>query len=242
MDRVSRRRALEHARSAAPSSSQPAGVGPGCLRLARCPSEAVTAPVRTSLVELGLLFLRLGATAFGGPAAHIALMQEEVVRRRGWLSDQAFLDLLGATNLIPGPNSTEMAIHIGWSRRRWAGLIVAGACFILPAMLMTGALGWAYVRFGTRPEAGWLSWGVKPVILAVVAQAMWNLAKVAVRSWPSRILAAGVIVLSALGAHEVLVLLGAGLVLAMARRAREPARGRATTEGKKPGRELRQLL
>src|SRR4051812_47294700 len=161
---------------------------------------AVTRPIRTSLLELALLFSRLGATAFGGPAAHIALMQDEVVRRRGWLSNQEFVDLLGATNLIPGPNSTEMAIHIGWSRRRAAGLVVAGVCFILPAMLMTGALGWAYVRFGTRPEAGWLSWGVKPVILAVVAQAMWNLAKVAIRNWPSRILAIAVIALSALGA------------------------------------------
>jgi chromate transporter len=203
---------------------------------------AVTRPIRTSLLELALLFSRLGATAFGGPAAHIALMQDEVVRRRGWLSNQEFVDLLGATNLIPGPNSTEMAIHIGWSRRRAAGLVVAGVCFILPAMLMTGALGWAYVRFGTRPEAGWLSWGVKPVILAVVAQAMWNLAKVAIRNWPSRILAIAVIALSALGAHELLVLLGAGVVLAIARRARGPAGERATTEGRKPGGELRQLL
>src|SRR4051812_11428227 len=166
---------------------------------------AVTRPIRTSLLELALLFSRLGATAFGGPAAHIALMQEEVVRRRGWLSDQAFLDLLGATNLIPGPNSTEMAIHIGWSRRRWAGLVVAGVSFILPAMVMTGALGWAYVRFATRPEAGWLSWGVKPVILAVVAQAIWKLARVATRTWPSRILAVAAVGLAALGAHELVI-------------------------------------
>jgi chromate transporter len=202
----------------------------------------VTVPLRTSLVELALLFLRLGATAFGGPAAHIALMQEEVVRRRGWLSNQEFVDLLGATNLIPGPNSTEMAIHIGWSRRRAAGLVVAGVCFVLPAMLMTGALAWAYVRFGTRPEAGWLSWGVKPVILAVVVQAIWSLTKVAIRGWPSRILAVAAVALSALGAHELLVLLGAGVVLAIARRARGPARGRATTEGRKPGGGLRQLF
>ena len=105
----------------------------------------------TGLGELASLFLRLGTTAFGGPAAHIAMMRDEVVRRRGWMTDERFLDLLGATNLIPGPNSTEMAIHIGWARRRWAGLVVAGVCFILPAMLITGALGWAYVRFGARP-------------------------------------------------------------------------------------------
>src|SRR4051794_29967975 len=121
-------------------------------------------PERTTLSELALLFGRLGATAFGGPAAHIAMMQDEVVSRRRWLSDERFLDLLGATNLIPGPNSTEMAIHIGWQRRRWAGLVVAGLAFILPAMLITLACAWAYVRFGSVPEVGWLLYGVKPVI------------------------------------------------------------------------------
>src|SRR5438128_3065484 len=114
----------------------------------------------TSLRELALLFLRLGVTAFGGPAAHIAMMRDEVVRRRRWLTEERFLDLLGAANLIPGPNSTELAIHVGFERRRWAGLMVAGVCFIGPAMLMTGALGWAYVRFGSRPRAAWLLWGV----------------------------------------------------------------------------------
>src|SRR6476620_1370215 len=132
---------------------------------------------RSTLGELALLFLRLGATAFGGPAAHIAMMQDEVVRRRQWLTDEQFLDLLGATNLIPGPNSTEMAIHVGWGRRRWSGLVVAGVCFILPAMLLTCALGWAYVRFGKLPETGWLLWGVKPVILAVVVEAIWKLGR-----------------------------------------------------------------
>jgi chromate transporter len=106
-------------------------------------SASTATPSRTSLVELAVLFLRLGATAFGGPAAHIAMMRDEVVNRRRWMTDERFLDLLGATNLIPGPNSTEMAIHVGWDRRRWAGLLVAGVCFIVPAMLMTGALGWA---------------------------------------------------------------------------------------------------
>src|SRR5215468_4271167 len=120
------------------------------------PGPGSEAGGRTSLAELAGLFLRLGATAFGGPAAHIAMMRDEVVHRRRWLTDAAFLDLLGATNLIPGPNSTEMAIHIGWARRRWAGLLVAGACFILPAMLITGVLAWAYVRFGALPEVSWL--------------------------------------------------------------------------------------
>ena len=107
---------------------------------------------KTSLGELAGLFLRLGTTAFGGPAAHIAMMRDEVVTRQRWLTDEQFLDLLGATNLIPGPNSTEMAIDLGWRQRRWAGLLVAGVSFIVPAMLMTGALGWAYVRFGKLPQ------------------------------------------------------------------------------------------
>ncbi len=168
---------------------------------------------RTSLKELAFLFLRLGTTAFGGPAAHIAMMQDEVVRRRGWLTEEAFLDLLGATNLIPGPNSTEMAIHVGWARRRWAGLLVAGISFILPAMLITGAIGWAYVRFGSLPQAEWLLYGVKPVILAVIVQALWGLAPKAARSWPLRALGAAAVAASALGVNELVVLFGAGILM-----------------------------
>jgi chromate transporter len=182
-------------------------------------------PGRTSLVELAALFLRLGGTAFGGPAAHIAMMRDEVVRRRGWMTDERFLDLLGATNLIPGPNSTEMAIHVGWDRRRWAGLLVAGVSFIVPAMLMTGALGWAYVRFGKLPQAGWLLWGVKPVILAVVAQALWNLVPSAARTWPLRIGGAAAVAASALGGNELAILFGAGALFAAL--AAWNARGRA---------------
>src|SRR5262249_25548608 len=118
--------------------------------------EASLNPGTTSLAELAALFLRLGTIAFGGPAAHIAMMGDEVVRRRGWMTEERFLDLLGATNLIPGPNSTEMAIHVGFARRRWAGLVVAGVSFIVPAMLLTGGLAWAYVRFGKLPQASWL--------------------------------------------------------------------------------------
>ncbi|HZL18822.1 MAG TPA: chromate efflux transporter [Polyangia bacterium] len=172
---------------------------------------------RTSLAELALLFLRLGATAFGGPAAHIAMMRDEVVRRRKWLTEEHFLDLLGATNLIPGPNSTEMAIHIGWARRRWSGLIVAGVTFIVPAMLITGALGWAYVRFGKLPETSWLLWGIKPVILAVVLQALWNLAPTAARTWLLRILGLGAVAASLLGVHELLILFGCGVLVAALR-------------------------
>jgi len=180
---------------------------------------------KTSLTELAALFLRLGATTFGGPAAHIAMMRDEVVHRRRWMTDERFLDLLGATNLIPGPNSTEMAIHVGWARRRWAGLLVAGASFIFPAMLMTGALGWAYVRFGKLPQAGWLLRGVKPVILAVVVQALWNLVPTAARTWPLRILGVLVVAASALGLNEIGILFGSGILLAALAGAR--ARGGA---------------
>jgi chromate transporter len=180
---------------------------------------------RTSLAELAGLFLKLGATAFGGPAAHVALMRDEVVNRRRWLTDERFLDLLGAANLIPGPNSTEMAIHVGWARRRWAGLIVAGVSFIVPAMLITGALGWAYVRFGKLPETAWLLWGVKPVMVAVVLQALWNLGRAAARTWPLRLLAAAAAAAAALGLNEILTLFAAGALLAAlrARRARAGA-------------------
>src|SRR5208337_3112624 len=118
---------------------------------------------KASIYDLALLFLRLGATAFGGPAAHIALIEHEVVRRKHWLTREEFLDLLGATNLIPGPNSTEMAIHIGWKRARWVGLTVAGLAFILPAALIVLVVAWAYVRYGGRPEVVRLLYGIKPV-------------------------------------------------------------------------------
>ncbi len=122
----------------------------------------------TSLRELALLFLRLGTTAFGGPAAHVAMMEDEVVRRRQWMTRERFLDLLGATNLIPGPNSTEMAIHIGHDRAGWAGLAVAGTCFIVPAAAIVTAIAWVYVRFGALPEVTGVLYGIKPVIIAVV--------------------------------------------------------------------------
>ena len=170
------------------------------------PSGASAAPLR----ELARVFLRLGATAFGGPAAHVALMEEELVRRRGWLSHAEFLDLLGATNLIPGPNSTELAIHIGHRRAGWPGLVVAGACFILPAAFSVTALAWVYVRFGAMPELAGILYGVKPVVIAVVAQALWGLARTAIRSaWLAAVaLAAGAA--NALGADELSVLAACG--------------------------------
>jgi len=124
------------------------------------------------LEELALLFLRLGATAFGGPAAHIAMMHDEVVKRRKWLDEQQFLDLMGATNLIPGPNSTQMAIHMGLERAGWRGMIVSGSCFIFPSAVLVTILTWLYVQYGTTSQAEWLFYGIKPVIIAIVLQAL----------------------------------------------------------------------
>jgi chromate transporter len=172
------------------------------------------------LKEIASLFLRLGATAFGGPAAHIAMMQDEVVRRRQWVTDEEFLDLLGATNLIPGPNSTELAIHLGHKRGGWPGLVLAGACFILPAFLIVGALGWLYVSYGSLPEVEGLLYGVKPVLIAIVLQALYALGKKAFRSAGLTILGVGCLAAVMAGMHELAVLFGAGalwMVLARAK-------------------------
>jgi len=134
-----------------------------------------------TLKQIALSFLRLGTIAFGGPAAHIAMMEEEFVRRRGWVSHADFLDMLGASNLIPGPSSTEMAIHIGHQRAGWRGLIVAGVSFILPAMLMVIVCAWAYAAFGALPPIQRVLYGIKPVIIAIVLQALWRLARIAVK-------------------------------------------------------------
>ncbi len=179
---------------------------------------------RTSLVELARLFLGLGVIGFGGPAAHIALMEEEVVRRRGWLTRDAFLDYVGATNLIPGPNSTEMAIQIGRDRAGWAGLIVAGASFITPAAVIVTAVAWAYTRFGRLPAALALLAGVKPVVIAIVVQALWRLARVAVKNPWLAVLGAIAVVVVALGVNELLVLLAAAVVGVIAIAVRRPKR------------------
>lgn len=172
-------------------------------------------PASTSqnLREVATLFLRLGVTAFGGPAAHIAMMHDEVVRRRKWLSEQHFLDLIGATNLIPGPNSTEMAIHISFLRGGWLGLLVGGVCFIAPAMLIVLALAWAYVQYGATPAAEWLLYGVKPVVIAVIVQALWNLGRRAIKDWLTGIVGLAVLVLYFLGANEIALLFGGGFVV-----------------------------
>jgi chromate transporter len=167
----------------------------------------------TPLSELALLFLKLGTIAFGGPAAHIAMMEDEVVRRRRWMTREEFLDLLGATNLIPGPNSTEMAIHIGHRRAGWKGLVVAGTSFILPAMLIVMGFAWAYVHYGSVPQVKGVLSGVKPVIIVIVLQALWSLGRTALKTKLLAGIGIAGVILSFLGLHELLVLLGGGLVV-----------------------------
>lgn len=168
----------------------------------------------TPLREIAVLFLQLGTTAFGGPAAHIALMEEEVVRRRGWLTRAAFLDYLGATSLIPGPNSTELAIHIGHARGGWPGLVVAGVCFIVPAALIAASFAWAYVHYGSLPQMAGMLYGVKPVAIAIVAQALWALGRTALKN--TTLVVLGVLVLlGALGGLGELTLLGLAALVAL---------------------------
>jgi len=164
--------------------------------------------------ELAWLFLKLGTIGFGGPAAHIAMMEDEVVRRRGWVTREKFIDLVGATNLIPGPNSTEMAIHIGMTRAGFPGLLLAGACFILPASLIVMACAWAYVRFGALPQVDGILYGVKPVIIAVVLQALSSLGRVAVKTPLLAGVGIAAVGFSILGVNELLLLLVAGVLTA----------------------------
>jgi chromate transporter len=170
-------------------------------------------PLSQRLTEVATLFLKLGLTAFGGPAAHIAMMHDETVKRRKWLSDQEFLDLVGATNLIPGPNSTEMAIHIGFLRAGWRGLIVGGACFIVPAMLIVLFLAWLYVRLGATPQAEWLLYGIKPVVIAIIVQALWSLGQKAVKGPLTGAVAVSVLALFFLGLNEIVLLFAGGLIV-----------------------------
>ena len=173
---------------------------------------------KASLGELALVFLKLGTIAFGGPAAHIAMMEDEVVRRRRWMARDEFLDLLGAANLIPGPNSTELAIHVGHRQAGWAGLVVAGASFILPAALIVTAFAWAYVRYVSLPEVAGSLYGVKPVIIVIVLQALWSLGKTAIKSRFLAAIGLAGVALTWLGVHELLILAGAGLLVAFVRR------------------------
>jgi chromate transporter len=170
---------------------------------------------RVSLLALAGAFLKLGTIAFGGPAAHIALMEEEFVRRRHWLTQQEFLDRLGAANLIPGPSSTEMAIYIGYTKRGWLGLIVAGCCFIIPAAILVCAIAATYVRYGSMPRVGGVLYAVKPVVIAVVLQAFWKLARSAVKTTLLGGVGILAVILLLLGGDNLLVLAGAGVLASL---------------------------
>jgi chromate transporter len=164
------------------------------------------------LKELALLFFKLGTVAFGGPAAHIAMMEDEVVKRRNWMSHEHFLDLLGATNLIPGPNSTEMAIHIGYMRNGWKGLVVAGVCFIVPAVLITLVLAHLYVSYGSIPQLHPIIAGIRPAVIAIILAAVFRLSKPLTKNPFMRVVGLAVIVLSLMHFDEIMLLLGAGIV------------------------------
>ena len=176
--------------------------------------------------EIAALFLRLGLTAFGGPAAHLTFMEREAVTRRCWLSKSEFLDLVGACNLLPGPSSTQVAMALGFRRGSWPGLVLAGVCFILPAALATLALAWAYVRFGSLPQGQGLLYGAKPVMVAIVLQAVWNLGRTACRNWTLGLVGLACFAAALFGAPPLAVLLAAGIVvlfLSLARRPRATA-------------------
>ena len=179
---------------------------------ARDPASESAAP-RGTAGEVARLFLKLGVIGFGGPAAHIALMREEIVRRRRWVSDERFLDLVGMANLIPGPTSTEVCIYLGYVRAGWPGLIVAGVCFIVPAMLMVLALAWLYVRYGATPSAAAAIYGITPVIIAIVAHALWALGRTAVKSALLAVIGLGVLALVLAGVNVLVLLLGGGVVM-----------------------------
>jgi chromate transporter len=188
--------------------------------------------------EVAWVFLRLGTVAFGGPAAHTAMMRDELVRRRGWVTDERFVDLMGATNLIPGPNSTELAIHLGYDRGRWRGLLVAGACFILPAALIVTGLAWAYVEHGRTPAAEGLLYGVVPAVLAIIAHALTGLFRTVLGSRQARsaegedrsaqvwlaLVAAAALAAYLLGVHELVVLASGALLGLAAYAVRHPPR------------------
>lgn len=165
-----------------------------------------------SLGELARLFLKLGVIAFGGPAAHIAMLEDEVVSRRGWITRQHFLDLVGATNLIPGPNSTEMTMHVGYERAGWPGLFTAGACFILPAVLITAGFAWLYVTYGSLPQVEPFLYGIKPAVIAVILGAVWKLGRTAVTGWRFALLGLAVAVAVLAGLNEIWALLTGGVI------------------------------
>lgn len=174
-------------------------------------------PRKTSLWDLAIVFTKLGTIAFGGPAAHVAQIDLEVVQNRHWLSREKLLDMLSISNLIPGPNSTELVIHVGLKQAGWQGAIVAGACFIIPAMLLVWGLAIIYVEYQTTPAVGWLLYGVKPVVIAIIAQALWKLGKSALKNIPTWSVGILVLVLYFLKINEIALMLGAGVAVSLVR-------------------------
>ncbi len=184
-----------------------------------------TLPERGTLGEIAKEFLRLGFVAFGGAAAHVAMMEERFVRRKAWLTRERFLDLFGAASLLPGPSSTELAIYLGEVRGGFAGMLVAGACFILPAAFMVVGLAWAYLKFGAVPQVAGLLFGIKPVVVSLMAQAIWSLARTALRSVPLALLATIVVVLAVFGQPLLLLLLGGGALWVLLTQGQKLVRG-----------------
>lgn len=171
--------------------------------------------MNTTLIKIFLLFLKLGTIAFGGPAAHIAMMEEEVVNKKKWLTNDKFLDLLGATNLIPGPNSTELAIYIGYTQAGWQGLLIAGLSFILPAVFIVCIIARFYVIYGNYPEFTGIMYGIKPIIIAIILKAILSLGKKALKNRLLIILAVLAVILNLFGANELILLFGAGIFMAL---------------------------
>jgi chromate transporter len=190
-------------------------------------SSSPVGPARQAgrLRELAAVFLRLGLTAFGGPAAHIAMMEDEAVVRRQWLTRERFLDLLGISNLLPGPSSSELAIYLGYVRAGWPGLVVGGACFIVPAALMVTGLAWMYTRFGSLPEMAGVLYGIRPVAAAIILQAVWRLGRTAIKGAPSMVVGVAAAALSLAGLAPVAVLLVSGIAIAGMRSARQIGQG-----------------
>jgi chromate transporter len=180
-------------------------------------SDLDAPPQQNRLAEVAGLFLRLGFTAFGGPAAHIAMMRNEVVQRRKWVSDERFLDLMSIINLIPGPNSTQLAIYLGYLRAGWPGLFLAGICFIGPAMLIVLMLAWLYVHYGTLPQADGFLYGIKPIVVAIIAQALWGLSRSVLKGFWPIFLALVALLLYILDINSLLLLVGGGLLLVAVR-------------------------
>lgn len=196
--------------------------------LAETTSPDSNAPNPNNLKEVAKLFLKLGTIAFGGPAAHIAMMEDEVVKKRKWMSHEHFLDLVGATNLIPGPNSTEMTMHCGHERAGWKGLVVAGVCFILPAVVITSVFAWAYQQYGQIPQVEAFIYGIKPAVIAIIISAFLSLGKKALKSVELGILGAATVAACLLGVNEIAALFGcgiAGLLLYFAKNAGKVANG-----------------